>query len=229
MKKLLITAFAATLFTASFGQSVNDLEFRLLNPAPSTNQGGIFVTATYTIKNNGPLTLMAGDTIFGAFVIPQPSGNILVDDFSFILGANLAVGDSLNNSINQDAGIIYPTTAVSVNVCGFAYAQESSYIDTGANFSNNVSCYTWNVSQASVDEITLKENTKVFVANGMLNLASTSTENITFTVMSINGQVVSQGNFVSNKQVDLNGMAKGIYAVVLSNGTEKVTKKVAIQ
>ena len=63
----------------------------------------------------------------------------------------------------------------------------------------------------------------------MLNLASTSTENITFTVMSINGQVVSQGNFVSNKQVDLNGMAKGIYAAVLSNGTERVTKKVAIQ
>ena len=45
----------------------------------------------------------------------------------------------------------------------------------------------------------------------------------------MSGQVISQGNFSNNKNVDMNGVAKGVYAVVISNGTEKITKKVAIQ
>ena len=44
------------------------------------------------------------------------------------------------------------------------------------------------------------------------------------------GQVISQGSFVNNKEVDMTGAAKGIYAVVVvTNGTEKITKKISIQ
>jgi hypothetical protein len=223
MKKLLITAFAATLFTASFGQSA-DLELKVTMPATdTTHDDGIEFTAQ--IKNLGPTNMVAGDTIFYGVVID----GTLAFNSGFLLGASgLSAGDSLSFSRTL-VPATHPTTTTYQNVCILAIPQ-TSYADTGAVLTaNNSDCYILSRSLVSTPENTLETATKVFVANGMLNLASTSTENITFTVMSINGQVVSQGNFTSNRQVDMNGMAKGIYAVVLSNGTERVTKKVAIQ
>jgi hypothetical protein len=60
-------------------------------------------------------------------------------------------------------------------------------------------------------------------------MTSTSNENLSYSVISITGQTISQGNFINNKQVDLNNVSKGIYMVMITNGTEKVTKKVVIQ
>ena len=230
MKNLLLTLFTVLIASASFSQVVNDVEIRLLNPLPGANQGGTDIVADYTIKNNGPAILMAGDTMFGAFIIPQAQqGDILVDDFSFILSANMNVGDSLLMNINEAPPIISPTSAVTVNVCGFVYAQRSSYIDTGANLANNQSCYLWDVSIVGVDEISINDQVNAFVSYGALNLTSTTNDNYSYSIYSMSGQVISQGNFSNNKNVDMNGVAKGIYAVVISNGTEKITKKVAIQ
>jgi hypothetical protein len=60
-------------------------------------------------------------------------------------------------------------------------------------------------------------------------MTSLNEENYSYSVYSMAGQVISQGSFVNNKEVDMTGAAKGIYAVVVSNGTEKITKKIAIQ
>jgi len=223
MKKLLATAFAVTLFSASFGQSA-DLELTVTMPATdTTHDDGIEFTAQ--IKNLGPTNMSAGDTIFYGVYID----GALVFNSGFLLGTSgLNSGDSLSFSRTL-VPTTHPTTTTYQNVCIFAIPQDS-YSDTGSVLlANNIDCYTLSRSLVSTPENTLEGATKVFVANGMLNMNSTNNENLTYTVMSITGQVVSQGNFVSNKQVDLNGVAKGIYAIVLSNGTERVTKKVTVQ
>ena len=223
MKKLLFTALAATLFTASFGQSA-DLELTVTMPATdTTHDDGIEFTAQ--IKNLGPTNMSAGDTIFYGVYID----GALAFNSGFLLGTTgLNSGDSLSFSRTL-VPTTHPTTTTYQNVCVFAIPQDS-YSDTGSVLlANNIDCYMLSRSLVSTPEVELEGTSTVFVANGMLNMTSTTNENLTYTVLSITGQVVSQGNFASNKQVDLNGVAKGIYAVVLSNGTEKVTKKVAVQ
>ncbi len=222
MKKLLITALAATLFSTSFGQSA-DLELTVTMPATdTTHDDGIEFTAQ--LKNLGPTNMSTGDTIFYGVYID----GALAFNSGFLLGSALNSGDSLSFSRTL-VPTTHPTTITYQNVCVFALPQDS-YSDTGSVLlANNIDCYTLSRSLVSTPEIELEGTSTVFVANGMLNMSSTTNDNISYTVLSITGQVVSQGNFTSNKQVDLNGVAKGIYAVVLTNGTEKVTKKVAVQ
>jgi hypothetical protein len=100
---------------------------------------------------------------------------------------------------------------------------------TDTDTTNNTSCYTWKVSLLGVDEKSINEEVNVSAIYGILKMSSTNQENYSYSVYSMSGQVISQGNFVNNKEVDMNGVAKGIYAVVITNGTEKITKKIAIQ
>ncbi len=231
MKKLLITLFTIASTSLMFAQSVS---ITLVTPGPlsgSTVHGPNRVECTAEIENTGTTAIPAGDTIFywitlGTSATPITftggGGAWSID----VLTAPLAPGAKLTKSALTGDFTTAPTTPTTTNVCvraaiGLVAARNTT---TGAS-----SCYTINRLLAGVNEVSLEETTKVFLANGILNMSSTAKENLTYTVVSITGQVVSQGTFNSNKQVDLSGVAKGIYAIVITNGTEKVTKKVAVQ
>lgn len=230
MKNLLLTLFTALMVSVSFSQ----LSVTLVTPGPlagTTVHGPNNVTCTVDIQNTGTTAIPAGDTIFywislGTSTTPISftgrGGSWSID----ILSAPLAAGAKLTKSAQTGDFTTPPTSPTITDVCLRAAIGVVAARNTTSGAS---SCYKINRLLASVDENKLEANTKVFVAAGILNMASTSNDNLIYSVVSITGQVISQGNFVNNKQVDLTGVAKGIYAIIITNGTEKVTKKVAIQ
>jgi hypothetical protein len=138
----------------------------------------------------------------------------------------MAPGDSFNVTSVVISPSSPPTTATSWPVCAGVFMLGGL---TDTDTTNNTSCYTWKVSLLGVDEKSINEEVNVSAIYGILKMSSTNQENYSYSVYSMSGQVISQGNFVNNKEVDMNGVAKGIYAVVITNGTEKITKKIAIQ
>ena len=228
MKKLLITLFTALMVSASFGQK--DLQVILSSPTSGSTERSISTKMTITIKNNGTTTIPVGDTMIvymsiGTQIFAFGSGN---QGFVTLLPVTTALAPGASTGPLNSAELFlssYPTTATTATVCSWAYIRNNADTDS----TNNRDCYTWDISTASTPEVTLEESTKVYVANNFLNLSSTVKETLNYTVVSITGQVVSQGTFNGSRQVDLTGISKGIYAIVVTNGTEKVTKKVVVQ
>ena len=229
MKKLLISLSSLLILTSSFSQ--NDLEVTLTAPtsAGSTFRS-TFAQTSIIIKNNGPAILPAGTRINLFLSVNASFFNFKTgtpNQFAVArLNADLAVGDVLP----AEQSILlyppnYPSSAQTNRICSGAFVVGNNDTDS----SNNIGCYTWEISTLSNAEITFEETTKVYVAHNFLNMSSTEKENLTYSVVSITGQIVSQGNFTGNKQVDLSSVSKGIYAVIITNGAEKVTKKVVLQ
>lgn len=225
MKNLLLTLFTVLIASASFAQ--HDLQIELRSPMGT--EGGTDSQMDITIRNNGTTTIPSGDTLllavaYGADV--YSFYNFTANRYSIrILTAALAPNDTLHDTSPLITYGTYPSTATAVTVCSFGYVLNSTDTDS----TNNLDCYTWNLSLVGTDEITMKDEVNAFVSYGALNLTSTTNDNYSYSVYSMSGQVITEGNFSNNKNVDMNGVAKGVYAVVISNGTEKITKKVAIQ
>lgn len=227
MKNLLLTLFTVLLATASFSQ--HNLEARLLNPTPGSTVRSTSMSITATVKNVGTTTLAVGDTVAYAMVIngsPYAFTSLSYIGNIKILTAIMAPGDSFNvtsivisPSTPPSATTVYPICATTYMLGGL----------TDTDTTNNSSCYSWELSWASTEELTKENEVKISAFAGVINMTSLNEENYSYSVYSMAGQVISQGSFVNNKEVDMTGAAKGIYAVVVSNGTEKITKKISIQ
>jgi hypothetical protein len=227
MKKLLLAISAIAIFTTANAQ----LSITLTTPTAGSTVVASDFAAAVTITNTGTAAIPAGDTIFywltvNSSTTPLSFGGTPGSWSIDILTAPLAAGASVTKSSVTYIFTTAPSTQRTDTIC----AKTAIGLVAAANPSSAASsCYYVNRSLVSINENALEESTKVFVANGILNMSSTFQEVLNFTVVSITGQIVSQGTFNSNKQVDLSNVAKGIYAVMVTNGTEKVTKKVAVQ
>ena len=225
MKNLLLTLFTALMFSASFGQVTPTIT------APTTPGDTIRATNlsfTVDIENTSATTIPAGDTIWYWFRIN--GGNFTSFTFqngvsgTLVPAGGLASGASISRTVGPVSFQADPTTSLFQKVCVY-----SAVGINNVSLTSDSSCYTIERSFASVEENTLENGTKVFAASGVVNMTSTSNENLSYNVISLTGQVISQGNFVNNKLVDLSNASKGIYMVMITNGTEKITKKVVIQ
>lgn len=226
MKKLLLAITSIALFTISNAQ----LTVALTSPTAGSTVVANGFNPSITITNSSSTAIPAGDTIFywvnvNSSATPLSFGGTVGAWSIDVLSSSLAAGASLTKTCVTYSYTTPISTPTIDTICAKAAIGRAGA--TGPSPAS--SCYYLNRSLASVDEVSLEDETKIYLANNFLNLSSTVKENLTYTVVSITGQVVSQGTFTSNKQVDLNGVAKGIYAVIVTNGTEKVTKKVAVQ
>lgn len=229
MKNLLLTLFTALLASASFSQ----LSITLVAPGPlagSTATGVNNVSFTADITNTGTTAIPIGDTIFywitldgGASPITYTGGGGAwsID----VLTAALAPGATLTKTAMTGGFTTPPSTPTLTDVCTFAAIGLNGARGTG----NPSSCYKINRSLVSLDEKTINEEVNISAVYGVLKMTSANEENYSYSVYTVAGQVISQGSFVNNKEVDMTGVTKGIYVVVVSNGTEKITKKIAIQ
>lgn len=225
MKKLLFTLSTAFIFSASFGQVSPTIT------APTTPGDTIRATNlsfTVDLVNTSAATIPAGDTIWYWFRLN--GGNFT--SFTLIAGqvsgalvpaGGLAPGASITRSVGPVNFQANPTATLFQKVCVYSAVGINNVSAT-----SDSSCYTIERSFASVNENTLENETKVFATNNIVNMSSTTNDNLTYAIISITGQTVSQGNFVKNRQVELNNVSKGIYMVMITNGTDKITKKVAI-
>ena len=229
MKNLLLTLFTVLLASASFSQ----LSITLVTPGPlagTTVTGVNNISATVDITNTGTTAIPIGDTVFywitlngGASPITfTGNGGAWSID---VLTVALAPGATLTKTALTGGFTTPPTTPTLTDVCLLAAVGLDAASGTGAASS----CYKINRSLLSIDEKSINEEVTISAVYGVINMTSLNEENYSYSVYSIAGQVISQGSFVNNKEVDMTGAAKGIYAVVVSNGTEKITKKISIQ
>jgi hypothetical protein len=221
MKNYFLTLLAVLMFSASFSQL--DLETVLVTPTQDTisQHGNQFQPR---VINRGTVAVPAGSILS----IKLTMNGATLGNFTFTITATstLGVGDTLTFSplvITPQVGV---TTATYDKICTEINAPTSMGAD--ATPANNTACFWIERSFVSVDEITLENSVKVFATSSKLNLSSTKAETLNYKVYSVSGKLVTSGTFTSSKQVDMN-FAKGIYAVVISNGKERFTKKIAVQ
>jgi len=229
LKNLLLTLFTVLLASASFSQ----LSVTLVTPGPlaGTVASGVNnVSATVDIKNTGTTAIPIGDTIFywisldggtSPITFTGAGGAWSID----VLSVALAPGATLTKTAMTGGFTTPPTTPTLTDVCLLAAVGEVAANGTGVASS----CYQVNRSLVGINEKSLNEEVNIAAVYGVINMTSANQENYNYSVYSISGQVISQGSFVNNKEVNMTGVAKGIYAVVVTNGTEKITKKIAIQ
>jgi len=224
MKNLLLTLFTVLLASASFSQTNIDLQCFFASPTASVVTG-TNIQFQLGVINNGPVAMNSGDAVPYAVTV---NGVVAYNSGAFTIpAAGFPVGDTLYYPALVLNPATQPTAAQTDAVCAFTVPDTAVYTDI--NPANNVACYTWNRSLVSIDEKTINDEVSISSIYGVLKMNASNQENYTYSVFSLAGQVISQGNFVNNKEVDLTGAAKGIYAVVVSNGTEKITKKISIQ
>jgi hypothetical protein len=224
MKNLLLTLFTVLLASASFSQTNIDLECFFASPTTSPVTG-TNIQFQLGVINNGPVAMSSGDAVPYSVTV---NGTLAYSSAAFTIpAAGFPVGDTLYYPEITLNPASQPTAAQVDTVCAFTVPDAAVYTDVTPV--NNVACYIWNRSLAGVNELSINEEINISAIYGVLKMTSTNQENYSYSVYSMAGQVISQGSFVNNKEVDMTGAAKGIYAVVVSNGTEKITKKIAIQ
>lgn len=198
-KNVLISSFFALLATAAFGQY--DLQVTLNSPAsgsPATGVSGFEIA--YTISNNGPDEIPAGDTLYLALLYSGNNYSLINGEAGsvslVVLPAAVPSGASLVSStlgINATANL----SAVSGDVCMFVTVGLAGFttIDGDPNDSdmeNNLDCFTSVPASASMES-----NTPVSAvaypnpASDVLNVAVEGDEVVAVSVVSMDGKVVS--------------------------------------
>lgn len=226
MKNYFLTLLAGITFFSANAQ----LSITMTTPTPGTTIVANSFNPTVDIKNIGTTAIPTGDTIFywinaGTSTSPLSFGGTAGSWSIEILTAPMAAGATITKTCVTYSFTTPTSTPTLVAICaktalGLVAARDNA---TAAS-----SCYTIDRSLASTNELALENSVKVFATSSMLNLSSTTAETLNYSVYSVSGKLVTSGTFTSSKQVDMI-FAKGIYAVVISNGKERFTKKIAVQ
>lgn len=219
MKNLLLTLFTVLLASASFSQL--DLEAKLVTPTTDTVRA-VGVDFTLRIINRGTVAITATDTVNFEITL---NGGYWTGYYS--VASVIAVGDSITFNEIKNNFASQPSTQTYHTMCVVVSAEVALGVDS--DLTNNSDCFVLERSLVGVDELSINEEVTISAVYGVINMTSLNEENYSYSVYSMAGQVISQGSFVNNKEVDMTGAAKGIYAVVVSNETEKITKKISIQ
>lgn len=215
-KNVLLCSFFACLASAAFGQY--DLQVTLTSPESGASATGVSdFEIVYSLRNNGPNEVPAGDTVYLAvlhsgsnfslqngepgtvslFVLPtaMPAGTVLS---SAMLGANATTNLS---SVSGDVCIF-----AAVSLAGFTTI-EGDPNDT--NMDNNIDCFTSVPASASIES-----NTPVSAvaypnpASDVLNIAVEGDEVVSVAVISLDGKVVSS---IEGSTALVNDLTAGMY------------------
>jgi hypothetical protein len=200
MKKFFFTFSIFALFiVSSFGQY--DLQVTLNSPAsgsPATGVSGFEIA--YTISNNGPDEIPAGDTLYLALLYSGNNYSLINGEAGsvslVVLPAAIPAGASLVSStlgINAIANL----SGVSGDVCMFVTVGLAGFttIDGDPNDSdmeNNLDCFTSVPASASIES-----NTPVSAVaypnptSDVLNITVEGDEVVSVAVIAMDGKVVS--------------------------------------
>jgi hypothetical protein len=239
MNKFYTLMVALSAATLSFGQVSYDLELELITPVSgSTVPGTAAVSVDFTVTNNGPSEVPAGDTLY--FVYTDASGtlifslgNVATSASGFVLGSALTSGSSLSGSVDFGGPFSFDLSAfANGETCNVICLGSGAIVLTGApdpfdsNLANNFDSFMIG-GTASLDELNAAMIIYPNPAVNVLNV-KTSEEVASMTVIGLDGSIISSSVF--SNQVDVSTLVAGIYVyrVVTTSGkvvTDKFVKQ----
>ena len=200
MKKLLSTFVFASLFAIT-STAQYDIEVNLVSPASGSSAGvGANFTVSYSITNNGPNEVPAGDSLYLALIhsasnyslVNGQAGSVSV----IVLPEALPSGETLVSSVEQ-INAVANLTGVTGEVCIFVTVGSAGFttIDGDPNdtdMDNNVDCFMATAPSASVSEL---EAGRALAypnpATDFLNILVESDDVVAVTIISVEGKVIS--------------------------------------
>jgi len=224
MKKIYLIV-AAVLTSATLSAQQYDLQIALTTPVSGSSVVGASSTnVAFTLTNNGPLTISAGDTLWFSYALEAnifgldgtPNGvNGVILPQDMVSGASipsLALG-----GLSINLGSITVNTEVCVVCWGVNGAVDLGKDPNDSDVTNNVDCFT----ATPPANVGLTENsivTSVYPnpATDVLNIV-TNEEIANVSIISLEGKVVATA---TNSAVDISMLNSGIYIyeVTTTNG-----------
>jgi hypothetical protein len=232
MKKLLISV-AVLATTLSFGQVNRDLEAILGTPASGAVVAPGTISVEFSIKNNGPDAINAGDTIYFGYTVGQDifsfDGTInQVEGAILPVGFTIPAGQSLPWSVLTQVGgtISIDMTAQTTvqNICAIvlgvgAGALSATGDPADSNQDNNFDCFTVNPN-ASLTENTVFASVYPNPATDVLNIKMNE-EVASVVITALDGKTVASETSTS---VNISGLNTGMYIYTITSVSGKVAK-----
>lgn len=228
MNKIYSLSLALCVATISFGQTY-DLQLDLVTPTSgSTVPGTSSVSVDFTVINNGPDAIPAGDTLM--FMYTNTGGadlfginNMPLVATGFVLGTDLANGSTISGSMDLGGPFsfdlsAFPNDEICNVVClgtGLAsvFGSDPNETDLSNNFDSFIVSQTSGLNELNA-ELIIYPNP----ATNVLNVKS-SEEVASMTILRLDGSIVSTSTF--SNQVGISALVPGIYVyqVVTISGT----------
>jgi hypothetical protein len=221
MKKLLLS-FAFLITFMSFGQISRDLEAVLGTPASGAVVAPGTISVEFSIKNNGPDPISAGDTIYFAYSIGQSI-------FSFDGTPNQVIGAIIPTGVTIPAGQSLPWAAlsqvagggISINtatqtlpatICALVVGVGSASLTATGDPSdpdpqNNLDCFTVSANGASINENSVFSSVYPNPAQDILNI-KVDGEISNITILTLDGKVVLSS---SSSTINVSELTSGMY------------------
>lgn len=232
MKKLLLSValFATTL---SFGQVSRDLEAVLSTPASGAVVAPGSISVEFSIKNNGPDAINAGDTIYFGYTVGQDifsfDGTINQVEGAIIpAGFSIPAGQSLPWSVLTQVGgtiTIDMTNQTTVQtICAIVLGVGSGALTAAGDAAdavqdNNFDCFTVNPN-ASLDENSLSASVYPNPATDVLNIKMNE-EVASVVITTLDGKTVATE---TSNSVNISELNTGMYLYTITGVSGKVAK-----
>ena len=227
MKKNLFTV--ASICLLSLGASAQyDLEVNLVSPASAASATGTnnFVI-TYSVTNNGPNAVAAGDTLYLALLHSDNNYSIAngaAGSVSLVvLPAAIPSGSTLNS---QTVGLNATANLTGINgpVCLFVTVGNAGFTTiegdpNDTDMDNNVDCFTSVPASASIaEEQTLTVVAFPNPASEILNLSIEGDVITSVSILGLDGKVIST-NTGTSAQLDSLSAGMYVYEATTESGT----------
>jgi hypothetical protein len=210
-------------------QTVYGIQFLLAN---GTVEGGTVTGAVHDTTDvladvvDAPLgttaeyTISASDLASGVVTIPF-SSPIALSAGAYYAGIELYSNANANDTrVLDDVTVPQPGMASAIYLAGDAVYSNGTAYAIRLLFNNDV-----NVAEVnSLVGINMYPNP----SNGLVTINASITDKYTVEVMNVLGEVVHTDNFNMNLNMDLNGLAKGVYTVRVSTPTAAAVQRVTL-
>lgn len=211
----------------NFSQS-NDIQIEFDSPVADTVYSNS-IQFTFKITNNGPQTILLGDSLKLWLKINGEQFNLRGEKNRYnILGFSGAV--VAGNSVTSQS-INFPVDSLTNfnnynSVCIFLEYLDSTKQDS--LMSNNTDCYVLKNTTSINENRNLKDYITIFTRENELILSSKTKTRSSFTLINIQGKILNQGTFLDNKMLSTQDLPEGIYIVSIINENQIVSKKIVV-
>lgn len=228
MKKL-YTLIAAVLSTATLSAQSYDLEISLVTPASGSTVAGQFATdVDFSLTNNGPDAIAAGDTLWFSYTLGADVYSLdgVADASSYvILPAPFSSGITITAAQLGGLTINLGSITANTNVCIVCWGVNGAINETSdpndTDFANNIQCFTATPpSNVGLTEDVISTSVYPNPANNELNISSIE-EVTTVSVITMDGKVVA--NSTSTK-VNVSTLVSGVYIYEVNTRSGKVSR-----
>lgn len=220
-----------------------DIEVNLVSPTEGATvvaEDGFEID--FSVSNNGPDDIPQGDVLFLAVLTVTASGqdNYGLDNnpagtvSTLTLPVAFESGQTITTA--QLGGAAVNDLVTNMNgpgsVCMYVVNGETAFTSgddpNEVTMDNNSSCFQVN-EFASIDEIqAFNDATDIQVLPDAVSVSNTSNESISYTVVSLTGQIVDSGSFNSEVSIPTEDFNNGIYIINVSNGNGSKSVKFAV-